>query len=266
MRIPLSVPNNKKTWKINLWVEEVYFIFLMSSRLVRWSGILFLAFFAVTVYTFRLWICSASLIDYHSSAGDESPGRKKSWANISFFYKTMKKCVCYKKCDSSKSRRRKRPSKPLSCRKRKYRDHSNNLRCALGKIQYVRCRPLTLYTRQDDRYKTWGYNGSFHKTLTHDEKTGQLLATEEYDKLCRGLYHQNSIKIGDVKLYPQSYLKLANPTASLATILEGAPMPPKVPRPTDVIFCGLGGGDGRSLRPGRGPRCTIHRLLYESPY
>jgi membrane-associated phospholipid phosphatase len=108
-----------------------------------------------------------------------------------------------------------------SCVNRTFQFQSNELRCLLGELEYKKCKCPPKENEQEIRYKNYHYNGSFHKGLTHDPSTGELLNNIDYENMRKGIMTNNQNLLNSVPLNPGATVKLADPLASLATALVG---------------------------------------------
>lgn len=136
-----------------------------------------------------------------------------------------KKSHEHKKC---KKRRRCCYPRPLlyrvDCIYRIFRDQDAKIRAVLGKLQSPRiCPPLQKFTPEDIRYENYNYNASFSKTLTHDQTTGALVATEEYKKLACSMFTNDLKLLDSIKQFPGAEYGFVNPTAAFSAVLIGAP-------------------------------------------
>lgn len=110
-----------------------------------------------------------------------------------------------------------------SCVNRLFRDQSTRIRSALGRLQDARCPLPQKYTPEDLRYQRYNYNGSFHKTLQHSSTTGELTATDQYEKLACSFFSSDLDLLASVEQSPDAEYGLVNPSAAMSAILEGAP-------------------------------------------
>ena len=132
------------------------------------------------------------------------------------FCKTKGKCKDKGKCDCHKSVK-------LECKKRFFRDHSDVIRCGLGKLNFDDCDKVPKFTDQDSEYRDFHFNGSFTKSLAHDTGTGSLLDDSDYKKLAVSLANNNLQLLASIPLAFGTQIVLVNPTASFASIFSGAP-------------------------------------------
>lgn len=109
-----------------------------------------------------------------------------------------------------------------SCVNRNFRDCSQILRSKLGNLQFKMCLPKPLENPEELKYKTFNYNGSFHKGLEHSSD-GKLTFPEQYECMRDSIINNDQVKLAGVPLAPNAEIKLVNPLSSLATILIGAP-------------------------------------------
>ena len=98
------------------------------------------------------------------------------------------------------------------------------IRSALAQIQNKGCNPsLKKFTSQDLLYKNYNYNASFSKTLQHDETTGALVATDQYENLACSMFASDLSLLASVKQATGAEFGLVNPSAAFSAVLEGAP-------------------------------------------
>ena len=121
------------------------------------------------------------------------------------------------------------------CTNRDFIDYNNVLRCQLGDLQYKTPPEVPCQNEEEIKYKHHHYNGEFHKSLTHCHITGKLKYNKDYKKMVGGILHNNQKLLASVPLNPGSQIVLANPLASLGSVLAGAPqtslylpIPPKL--------------------------------------
>ena len=113
----------------------------------------------------------------------------------------------------------------LDCKHREFRDKSFRLRALLGKLeqQTNSCVKSLITNEEEEKYKNYNYNGSFHKSLQHNLEDGRLVSSHNYKKMVKSIVKNDQKKLASVKLAIDSEIKLQNPLASNATILIGAP-------------------------------------------
>jgi hypothetical protein len=76
---------------------------------------------------------------------------------------------------------------------------------------------------EEEKYEKRSYNGSFHKGFKHNSVTGELANVHEYNKYLEALLNNNQKKLAKVKLAKKFQIGLANPLASMSSVLVGAP-------------------------------------------
>lgn len=122
------------------------------------------------------------------------------------------KCCCHKE-------------KPNHCQNRNFRDCAGklaNLLSTIKKEEFGKPIEPTLENREEAKYKNYNYNGSFHKTLTHNKVDGRLINPEEYERMTKAIVEGNQPLLESVILAKDSSMKMVNPLASLSTLLVGA--------------------------------------------
>lgn len=111
-----------------------------------------------------------------------------------------------------------------NCKNRNFVNHSAKLRCELGKLQQKsHCPCKQRENNEEKKYKTYAYNGEFHKTLEHNTSDGRLITSANYENMRDAILGNKQNKLNNVPLAPSSEMKLVNPLGSLATPLVGAP-------------------------------------------
>lgn len=88
---------------------------------------------------------------------------------------------------------------------------------------------------EEEKYEKRSYNASFHKGFQHNSVTGELVNTCEYDKYLEALLKNNQKKLAKIKLAKKFEIGLANPLASMSSVLVGAPqMKFDFPKPSNL--------------------------------
>ena len=111
------------------------------------------------------------------------------------------------------------------CTDRNFINTNNRLRSKLGELQYKRSAPLPELNEQELRYEHYHFNGSFHKSLEHNDVTGSLKHEKEYKKMVKAILHNKQQLLASVHLNNGSQILLSNPLASLSSVLSGSPQP-----------------------------------------
>lgn len=109
------------------------------------------------------------------------------------------------------------------CVDRLYQNKSDVLKCRLGKKQSIKCYEKKHMNDEETKYKKYNYSGQFHKCLIHNVNNGLLENNQDYEKMRDSILSNNQTMLNLVPLYPNTHAKLANPLASLSTVLIGAP-------------------------------------------
>lgn len=112
-----------------------------------------------------------------------------------------------------------------SCINRDYLNENNTIRCKLAKLQYQKTPCLPNFNTEEKKYKCHHYNAQFHKALTHNNVTGSLSHNIDYTNMVHAILHNEQILLAAIPLNPGAQMKLANPLASLSSVLIGAPTP-----------------------------------------
>jgi len=131
------------------------------------------------------------------------------------------KCRKYDECDKNKKCR----VYPNVCKNRNFRDDSSSLRSILGLLEEKqnRCINAQKVNAEEIKYINYLYSGSFQKGLQHDRVNGRLVSSQDYETMVNAIVKNDQKLLANVPLATGSTVKLANPLASLATVLEGAP-------------------------------------------
>lgn len=109
------------------------------------------------------------------------------------------------------------------CEHREFRDHSDKLRAKLGKIQYKHAPHLPRENAEEIKYKNYNYNGSFHKSLQHNDIDGRLEISTTYELMRNAILKNDQVTLASIPLATGASIKLNNPLSSWATILIGVP-------------------------------------------
>jgi hypothetical protein len=115
----------------------------------------------------------------------------------------------------------KKECKKDKCKDRDYLCHSKDIKNLLAELndKSPYCKP---HKNHDEcKYKKYHYNGSFHKSLTHDSTTGHLSTSQDFKDLVHYITENKQKKLKNIPLAPSSTIKLVDPLASLSSVLIG---------------------------------------------
>ncbi len=110
------------------------------------------------------------------------------------------------------------------CRNRFFRDDPAKLYTLLTEIKRKELGdPVcpTVVGLDEIKYKNYNYNGNFHKGLQHNLRDGRLISSSDYEKMRDAIICGDQVKLASVPLATGATVKLANPLASLSTVLLG---------------------------------------------
>lgn len=110
------------------------------------------------------------------------------------------------------------------CLDREYLCRSKKLRRILGKLQQCACCPIIYENKEEKKYRNRYFNGTFHKSFTHDVN-GHLILVEDYVLMVQSIITDNQLTLAQVRLHPLRTFgrSLLNPLGAWATIYFGAP-------------------------------------------
>jgi len=116
------------------------------------------------------------------------------------------------------------PPPVIQCVNRNDSTHSDALRCVLGEQQKTNpCVSIPSENADDLRYKSYSYNGQFHKGFAHNSVDGRLTNNADYENMRTALLTNNQVLLNSIPICAGGSGKLVNPLASLVTPLVGAP-------------------------------------------
>jgi len=108
------------------------------------------------------------------------------------------------------------------------------IRGELGAKQQTACCPVKAEENSEDqKYKSYNYNGLFHKPLQHNTSgplLGSLTSPTDYERIRTFIINNQQAKLGDpsnpsyIPLASGSTMKLVAPLASISSPLVGAPL------------------------------------------
>ena len=123
---------------------------------------------------------------------------------------TRKYCNCKNKADH--------------CTNRDFRDKSDKLTTIINNIKGRKYGSPICATKENEtekKYKKYNYNGSFHKGLQHNLIDGRLVSLTNYERMRDAIVNNDQTKLNNIQLAKESMVKLANPLASICTLLLG---------------------------------------------
>lgn len=113
-------------------------------------------------------------------------------------------------------------SDPWYSTNRDFLENSDLLRYKLGRVQSGRATPDLPPNTEDVKYQSFGFNGSFHKGLQHNN-LGSLVNPSHYVLMRMALQSNNQSRLANVPMAAGYQMKLVDPWASLSTPLVGTP-------------------------------------------
>lgn len=111
------------------------------------------------------------------------------------------------------------------CVNRKFRDRVPQLSNMLNEIKQSELgTPIKpqLENSIEAKYRTYNYNGSFHKGLEHNLVDGRLVSNKTYENLKYAIVKDDQLLLRKIPMAPESTVKLVNPLASNCSVIVGA--------------------------------------------